>query len=474
MRQHNKIVSIVLALLVFVISAAPICSATEVKGKCGPDCTYTLSDDGVLCISGTGTITKKFSEDEQINKEIKKIVIEDGIETIGKESFAHLKHQKLEIVLPDSLIEIGEQAFDYSLTSNIQFPENLKKIGDDAFGDNYLEHVFLPDSLEELGMYAFAGGKYIKEVRFPIHMTTIPAYSFASCAEIRTIEWPQNLEKIDEYAFANCQFEEFKIPDMVKTVAATAFDDCSRLKTITIGKSVRKISKKYSKKFAPGCYSLKKIVNLSKTEIPLDTLKGKRNWYVGKKKVTKLKPGKTAKSVYQKYKIKYILDGGKVKGKKTKTYRYRQKTKLPAKAKKKGYTFLGWYIYAKNDWECFPEYIPPKLYGTLRAKAIFKKYTVTSSKGRIKVTVKDGSYGKRGYKKSIDAYFYRYSENKDMSDSRVVVFTAPYGNGLSKRLEKGKTYYVQITRYFEPYMEDSEDYEEPFCGWHCKRKIKIK
>ena len=61
-----------------------------------------------------------------------------------------------------------------------------------------------------------------------------------------------------------------------------------------------------------------------------------------------------------------------------------------------------------------------------------------------------------------------------MSNATVVVFTAPYGNGLSKRLEKGKTYYVQITRYFEPYMEDSEDYEEPFCGWHCKRKIKIK
>ena len=53
------------------------------------------------------------------------------------------------------------------------------------------------------------------------------------------------------------------------------------------------------------------------------------------------------------------------------------------------------------------------------------------------MTVKDKSYGKTGYKKSSDAY------------------------------------YVQITRYFEPYMEDSEDYEEPFCGWHCKRKIKI-
>ena len=474
MKLHSKIVSIVLALLVFVVSTAPICSAAEVKGKCGSDCTYTLSDDGLLCISGTGTITKKFNEDEQINQKISKIIIEEGIEKIGEESFASLNHQKMDIVLPDSLIEIGEEAFHFSWITNIQFPKNLKKISDDAFETNFLERVFLPDSLEELGIHAFSHGENLKEVRFPIHMTTIPSSSFSNCKQLETFEWPQNLEKIDEYAFYGCQFEEFAIPDTVKSVAATAFEDCSRLKAITIGKSVQKISKKVSKKFASGCFSLKKIVNLSKTEIPLDTLKGKRNWYVGKKKVTKLKPGKTAKSVYQKYKIKYILDGGKVRGKKPKTYRYRQKTKLPAKAKKKGHTFLGWYIYAKNDWECFPDYIPKKLYGTLKVEAIFKKYKVTSSKGRIKVTVKDGSYGKKGYKKSIDAYFYRYSENKDMSDSRVVVFTAPYGSGLSKKLKKGKSYYVQISRYFEPYMEDSEDYEEPFCGWHCKKKITIK
>ncbi len=470
MKLYNKIVSIVLAFSIFAISAAPIYSAAEVKGRCGLDCTYTLSDDGLLYISGTGTITKKFNEDEQINKKIRKITIEDGIQKIGEKSFANLMYQKMDISLPNSLIEIGKDAFNFSWTSDIQFPKNLKKIGDNAFEDNYLQYVVLPDSLEELGIFAFAGGKYIKEVHFPANMTTIPAVSFSGCLKLKTIEWPQKLKKIEERAFENCNFEKFKIPDTVESVGRSAFYNCSRLKTITVGKSVREISKN----FVENCFSLKKIVNLSKTAIPLDTLKGKRNWYVGKKKVAKLKSGKTAKATFRKYKIKYALDGGKVTGKKPKTYRYRQKTKLPKKAKKKGYTFIGWYIYTLNDWECFPECIPEKLFGTLKVKAIFKKYKVSSSNGRIKVTVKDKSFGKKGYKKSSDAYYFRYSENKDMSNATVVVFTAPYGNGLSKRLEKGKTYYVQITRYFEPYMEDSEDYEEPFCGWHCKRKIKIK
>ena len=90
MQLHNKIVSIILVLSIVVISAAPICSAAEVKGRCGSDCTYTLSDDGLLYISGTGTITKKINEDEQINKKVRRIIIEDGIQRIGEKSFSKI------------------------------------------------------------------------------------------------------------------------------------------------------------------------------------------------------------------------------------------------------------------------------------------------------------------------------------------------------------------------------------------------
>ena len=240
MKLYNKFVSIVLVLSILVISAAPICSAAEVKGRCGSDCTYTLSDDGLLYISGTGTITKIFNEDEQINKKISKIIIEDGIQKIGEKSFANLMYQKMDITLPDSLLEIGKDAFNFSWTSDIQFPKNLKIIGDNAFEDNYLEHVVLPDSLEELGIFAFAGGKYIKEVRFPAYMTTIPAVSFSGCLELKIIEWPQSLKKIDERAFENCNFKSFKIPDTVESVGNSAFYNCSQLKTITVGCQCRR------------------------------------------------------------------------------------------------------------------------------------------------------------------------------------------------------------------------------------------
>ena len=57
-------------------------------------------------------ITKKFNEDEQINKLIKKIVIHKGVTKIDQETFKGMNYQKIEVELPDTLTEIGEGAFE--------------------------------------------------------------------------------------------------------------------------------------------------------------------------------------------------------------------------------------------------------------------------------------------------------------------------------------------------------------------------
>ena len=304
----------------------------------------------------------------------------------------------------------------------------------------------------------------------PDNMKKIPSGFFSECVKLQKVVWPSNLTKISAYAFSNCNFDKFHVPDTVKEIDQGAFYCCEKLKTITIGKSVKKVSKD----FISGCYSLKRIVNHSKATISLEDMNKKRYWYVAGKKVTKLKPGKTATAKYRSYRIKYQLNGGKVKGKSPKKYTYRARTKLPKVVKKKGYTFFGWNLVAKNDWELCKYEVPAKLYGTLKAEAVLKKYKVTSDHGRIKVTVKDGQYKKKGYKKSTDRYYYRYSETKDMTNAKYVLSTAPYGKGLSGKLKKGKTYYVEASRYLELYLEDSEDFAAPSWGWLGKKKITIR
>ena len=442
---YKKHVSMMVVMALLLCLTMPAKVNAESRQPCGPDAWYELSEDGTLVISGTGEITKKFGEDSAVQHKIKKIIMEEGIEKIGERAFAFCNAK--EVDLPQTLKKIGEQAFYYTLIKTVNIPQAVSEYGKDIFTHSDVETAYLPDNMKE-----------------------IPSGFFSECVKLQKVVWPSNLTKISAYAFSNCNFDKFHVPDTVKNIDQGAFYYCEKLKTITIGKSVKKVSKD----FISGCYSLKRIVNHSKATISLEDMNKKRYWYVAGKKVTKLKPGKTATAKYQSYRIKYQLNGGKVKGKSPKKYTYRARTKLPKVVKKKGYTFFGWNLVAKNDWELCKYEVPAKLYGTLKAEAVLKKYKVTSDHGRIKVTVKDSQYKKKGYKKSTDRYYYRYSETKDMTNAKYVLSTAPYGKGLSGKLKKGKTYYVEASRYLELYLEDSEDLAAPSWGWLGKKKITIR
>ena len=442
---YKKYVSMMVVMALLLCLTMPAKVNAESRKPCGPDAWYELSEDGTLVISGTGEITKKFGEDSAVQHKIKKIIMEEGIEKIGERAFAFCNAK--EVDLPQTLKKMGKQAFYYTLIKTVNIPPSVSEYGKDIFMHSDVETAYLPDNMKE-----------------------IPSGFFSECVKLQKVVWPSNLTKISAYAFSNCNFDKFHVPDTVKKIDQGAFYCCEKLKTITIGKSVKKVSKD----FISGCYSLKRIVNHSKATIFLEDMNKKRYWYVAGKKVTKLKPGKTATAKYRSYRIKYQLNGGKVKGKSPKKYTYRARTKLPKVVKKKGYTFFGWNLVAKNDWELCKYEVPAKLYGTLKAEAVLKKYKVTSDHGRIKVTVKDSQHKKKGYKKSTDRYYYRYSETKDMTNAKYVLSTAPYGKGLSGKLKKGKTYYVEASRYLELYLEDSEDLAAPSWGWLGKKKITIR
>ena len=442
---YKKYVSMMVVMALLLCLTMPAKVNAESRQPCGPDAWYELSEDGTLVISGTGEITKKFGEDSAVQHKIKKIIMEEGIEKIGERAFAFCNAK--EVDLPQTLKKMGKQAFYYTLIKTVNIPPSVSEYGKDIFMHSDVETAYLPDNMKE-----------------------IPSGFFSECVKLQKVVWPSNLTKISAYAFSNCNFDKFHVPDTVKKIDQGAFYCCEKLKTITIGKSVQKVSKD----FISGYYSLKRIVNHSKATISLEDMNKKRYWYVAGKKVTKLKLGKTATAKYRSYRIKYQLNGGKVKGKSPKKYTYRARTKLPKVVKKKGYTFFGWNLVAKNDWELCKYEVPAKLYGTLKAEAVLKKYKVTSDHGRIKVTVKDSQYKKKGYKKSTDRYYYRYSETKDMTNAKYVLSTAPYGKGLSGKLKKGKTYYVEASRYLELYLEDSEDLAAPSWGWLGKKKITIR
>lgn len=467
---------LIAAAVLFQLIYFPASASTKtVSGICGTAAAFTIDENGTLTITGTGKIDKFFSDDKEIEyKKIKQIIISEGITELGKNCFCYLENVTL-VKFPVSLQIIGEDAMHgmESLTE-IQFPSELSQIGESAFYNCHkITELQIPDTVNQIGPDAFAYCKNLQRIRLPRGLKKIEDGLFEGCEKLTEIPATECLQEIGLSSFSFCHsLQNAAVPNTVKKIGAQAFWKCKNLKKLTFGSSVKKVAATY----AQGCVQLRTVVNHSSISIPLNEAKGSLSWYVGKKKLRSLPPGKTAKGRGRKYAISYILNGGKIKGGKPKYHEYGKAAKLPSQVTRKGYTFLGWDIYGErsfDEWGLLQSKIKAESREKLQVQAVFKKYKVSVKNQRIHVLVQDPLFGKKGYLKADDYYGFRYSEHPDMSHSVIVSKTAPYGKGMTGKLEKGKTYYVQIAAHGPDFTEeDDEDF--PLFGWVKKKKVTIK
>ena len=84
------------------------------------------------------------------------------------------------LVLPDSIVEIGDSVFSKkSIEGNLVFPKNLKKIGNSAFRNlSYKGDLSLPDGLKSIGESAFRDLKESNAITIPASVTAIGTGAF--------------------------------------------------------------------------------------------------------------------------------------------------------------------------------------------------------------------------------------------------------------------------------------------------------
>ena len=108
--------------------------------------TWTLYEDGTLTISGTGAMKSYRNDDSpavQKKDNVKKVVIEDGVTSIGEWAFSCCGLTS--ITIPSSVTSIGRYAF-YKCTglTSITIPDSVTSIGDSAFSNcNSLKTISL-------------------------------------------------------------------------------------------------------------------------------------------------------------------------------------------------------------------------------------------------------------------------------------------------------------------------------------------
>ena len=152
--MKKRTLSLMLALLM-IISVLPVSAAADApkSGTCGENLTWTLSDDGVLTISGSGAMTDYGPNSEGYDvltpwdayiSDVKSIVISSGVTSIGSRAFAGCGITS--IVIPDSVKTIGKSAFaDCTGVTSADLGKGVTAIGKGAFAGCSFTEITIPD-----------------------------------------------------------------------------------------------------------------------------------------------------------------------------------------------------------------------------------------------------------------------------------------------------------------------------------------
>ncbi len=236
---------------------------------------YTLSNAGVLTLTGTGamadyenyTKTPWYMEKDKI----KKVIISEGITSIGNNAFYTCK-SLTEITIPSTVTRIGYDAFnacDALQTVRISDLEAWQKITFNSSNSNPMRYatqlyvngnkptsVVVSSEITEIDRYTFSGWEQLTSVTIPDNITLIDDSAFMSCVNLKTLSIGNGVKTIESDAFSGCKsLVSLTIPDSVTRVGTYAFEYCESLETVVIGDGLKSLQRSVFS----GCENLKEI-----------------------------------------------------------------------------------------------------------------------------------------------------------------------------------------------------------------------
>ena len=248
----------------------PVPTAAPSSGICGDNLTWVLDEEGVLTISGTGTMTDysrtapvsssggpvAYNSSDMISsapwgaraENITSVVIESGVTSIGDYAFYKCANlQSAEI--PESVVSIGICAFSRCASlPEITVPASVKSVGAASFAlCNDLASVNVKGGSVDVGQGAFYSCESLKSVSFttasfPGSNSVIQDHAFYNCSSLRSITLPGNLSSIGDFAFSSCfELAEIVFPASLKSLGAGTFNACYSLEDVNLPEGLTSI-----------------------------------------------------------------------------------------------------------------------------------------------------------------------------------------------------------------------------------------
>jgi hypothetical protein len=239
-------VLLILVLVVALIPGNAMASAETSNGTIGETVSWKY-DDGTLNLIGEGRIDCLSDKNEapwyHLRERITKVVISEGIHTIGEAAFKDLCELK-EVSLPNSLQVIGANAFQNCASMEyIHIPNGVESILRGAFRDcTALKSFTMPNSVETTESDLFKNCESLKTAQLSAKLKLLPSNSFFGCVSLTEIVLNEKITGIGYSAFENCRsLTEVVFLGNITYIDFFAFRNCTSLKSIELPASVERI-----------------------------------------------------------------------------------------------------------------------------------------------------------------------------------------------------------------------------------------
>ena len=209
------------------------------SGECGDNLTWTLDEEGLLTISGTGDMwdwgdpnSAEGAPWRKRREKIKELIIEEGVTSIGDNAFMYCGKLRGKLIIPEGVTRIGEYAFSQcdGFSGDLIIPDSVTEIGSYAFETCAFDgNLFLSNELIKVCTGAFLDNSFVGELDIPETVTYIGGYAFTGCDFTGTLELPEKLTFLGHDAFGGCSgfTGNLVIPEGIKEISSGSFAGCS-------------------------------------------------------------------------------------------------------------------------------------------------------------------------------------------------------------------------------------------------------
>ncbi len=193
---------------------------------------FAFDGDNLNSITFPNTL-REIGDNAFINNQITSVILPDDLIVLGRTAFSN--NQINTLTINSNLTTIENSSFKNNQLTSVHIPNNITTIGNETFRDNQIESLVIPNSVTEIDGNAFRGND-IASVTLSESLTTIGQFAFED-NNLTTITIPNSVAFIGNSAFSNNQLEALVIPDNVTSMGTRVFQN-NNIASLRIGSGI--------------------------------------------------------------------------------------------------------------------------------------------------------------------------------------------------------------------------------------------